>query len=228
MLTWKLVALGDSFPAGFGVGGISYIDHFIKMLRMDNNINVDVVNFAQSGARTSDLLLQLQSNLILQEKLQTADIVTIWIGWNDMIYALSLFDSKVCGGVDNLDCIRKAAKQINNNLDGIYDCIMKLIQPSKAKVFIADYFIPPALIEMWHEHGDYASIKEAAYESWRRYLVSEAEERGIQVVGTYQALNGPEGITMLEGKTQADGFHLNRKGHKNLAEIHYETIFRAI
>ena len=228
MLTWKLVALGDSFPAGFGVGGESYIDYLVKMLRMNHNIEVDVANFAQSGARTSELFSLLQTNQILQEKLETADLVTIWIGWNDMIYELSLFDSKVCGGKDNLDCIRKATKQINNNLDGIYDFIMKLIQPGKTKVFIADYFVPPALIEMWQEHGDYASIKEAAYKSWRNHMVRSAEERGIQVVGTYQALNGPEGNTMIEGITQADGFHLNKKGHKHLAEIHYEIIDRAI
>ena len=194
---------------------------------MDHYIKVDVANFAQSGARTSELLSLLQTNQILQEKLETADLVTIWIGWNDMIYALSLFDSKVCGGKDNLDCLRKAAKQINNNLDGIFDTIMQLIQPSKTKVFISDYFVPPALIEMWQEHGDFASIKEAAYESWRCYLVSEAEERGIQVVGTHPALNGPTGNAMIDGITQADGFHLNKKGHKHLAEIHYDTINRA-
>jgi len=224
MTVWKYVALGDSFPAGFGVGGISYVNYLAESLKEDYTIKVDVENFAQSGARTDELLSLIRANQTLRTTLMDADLVTIWIGWNDMIYSLSLFDSEVCGGDDGLDCIKEAADQIRVNLDKIYIEILKLVQKKGARIFIADNAIPQTLIEMWNYFDRFEQVKEAAFDSWRRHLIQAAEERGIGVARSFQVINGSAGDTIIEGITQADGFHLNKKGHMILSEVHKEAI----
>jgi len=228
MKTWNYVALGDSFPAGFGVGGNNYVNYLADYLRQDYAVQVIVENYARSGARTADLLLQLQTNKHLHTALINADLVTLWIGWNDMVYPLSLFDSRVCGGEDNLDCLRGAAERLNANLDAILDLILQLTETRKPLIFAADNFIPAALIDMWGESGCFDNLKDTAFESWHGHLVTSAEGRGLSIIHSYKVFNGPRGDTLIEGVMQLDGFHINQKGHQILAELHREVFTDSI
>jgi lysophospholipase L1-like esterase len=220
MEVWKYVALGDSIPAGFGVDGISYVNYLADYLRKDYDVRVEVENYARSGAKTSDLLEQLRKNPEIREAIKTADLITLWIGWNDMIYPLSSFESGVCGGIDNLDCIRGTVGQLNANMDAILDEILLLTQTKETKLYLADAAIPPALFNRWVKIGWFEVLRGAVYESWRSHLVEAAGKRGMNIVRTSQVLNGPGGETLMEGVIQADGFNFNRAGHKVIADIH--------
>jgi lysophospholipase L1-like esterase len=223
MKTWKYVALGDSFPAGFGVGDENYVNFLSEYLEQDFSVRVEVDNLAQSGATTEDLLYLLKNVDKVRRALEGADLVTLWIGWNDMTLPLSLFEYGSCGGADNLDCVRGAAAELKANIYAILDEIQGLID-EKSKIVIADNFIPGILMDMWLRNKRFGDLKVAAFESWRGHLVESAERRGIGIVHSYHGFNGPAGDTQLEGVMQWDGFHLNRKGHRILADLHREVI----
>jgi lysophospholipase L1-like esterase len=223
MKNWKYVALGDSFPAGFGVGDENYVNFLSGYLQQDLSVRVEVENYAQSGATTADLQYLLKNVDKVRWALEEADLVTLWIGWNDMTYPLSLFDYGACGGADNLDCIRGAAAELNANVDAILDEIQRLID-EECKIVIADNLIPGDLIDMWKGNKRFGELKEAAFESWQGHLVEAAESRGIDIVRSYHGFNGPAGDTQVEGVMQWDGFHLNRRGHRILADLHREVI----
>jgi lysophospholipase L1-like esterase len=224
MKTWTYVALGDSFPAGFGVGRKNYVNFLADYLRQDYSVEVNLENFSQSGFRTADLLRQLRANQVVRSALQNSDLVTLWIGWNDMIYPLSLYESGVCGGEDNLDCLREAAIILSENLDIIFDLILELTKTQNPLIHAADNFIPSALIDMWVGSECFDELKEAAFESWWSPLVTSAEGRGFRVIDSYKVFKGLTGDSLLEGVMQPDGFHFNQKGHQILAELHRDLL----
>lgn len=228
MKAWKYVALGDSFPAGFGVGEGNYVNFLAGYLQQDFGVQVLVENYAQSGATTADLLYLLKNVGEVRRAVKEADMVTLWIGWNDMTYPLSLFDYGACGGEDNLDCVRRAAKELSANLDAVLDEIRVLTSGKMGKIFIADNLIPATIMDMWVGYGNFVEIKGVAFESWRSYLVRAAKTRGLGIVHTHESFNAPGGDTLVEGVMQWDGFHLNQKGHQILADLHREAVRAAM
>lgn len=224
MLTWIYVALGDSTPAGFGVGDDNYVTYFGEYLRQDFKVEVEVYNYARSGEPTSELVEELHTNNELRAYIENSDIITIWTGWNDMMGPLSMFQAGLCGGEENLDCIREAVDKLNTNLDAIFDELLNLSSSNDTRIIAADTAIPPALFNTWEASRWLDLLRVEAYEAWREHLVRAAELRGITVLQTYRVLNSPEGNEILEGVVQSDGFHFNQKGHILLADLHRQAI----
>jgi lysophospholipase L1-like esterase len=224
METWTYVALGDSTPAGFGVGVDNYVSFLGEYIRQDFKVQVDVLNYARSGDRTKELLDKLKSNNRLRTDIKNADIITIWTGWNDMVSPLSMYQAGFCGGEDNLDCIREAVRKINANFDAIFDEILNLNPSKNTRIIAADVGIPPTLLNSWRDNGWLELLQAEAYEAWREHLVKTTQKRGVTVLHSYQVLNGPEGNEFLEGIAQSDGFHFNQKGHVLLADLHRQAL----
>ena len=127
----------------------------------------------------------------------------------------------MCGGAENLDCIRETVGQINENIDAILDEILALNSSEETRIMIADVGIP--FVAKWKYHEWFGILREEAYESWRDHLVDAANERGIIVVYTYEVLNGPSGDQKLEGIYQNDGIHFNKEGHRLIANLHRDA-----
>jgi lysophospholipase L1-like esterase len=217
MKTWIYVALGDSTPAGFGVGDDNYVTYFAEYLRQDFKVEVDVYNYGHSGETTSELLDDLQTNNKMRDYIENSDVITIWTGWNDMRSPLSMYQAGLCGGKENLDCIREAVDRLNTNMVAIFDEIRNLCSSNDTR-------IPPALFNTWVTSGWLDLLRVEAYEAWREHLVKAARSRGITVLQTYRVFNGPDGNEILEGVIQSDGFHFNQKGHILLADLHRQVI----
>ncbi len=224
METWSYVALGDSTPAGFGVGEDNYVAFFAEYLRQDFKVEVDVHNYARSGETTSELLERFQTNEVLRDHLKVSNVITLWTGWNDMVNPVSLYQAGLCGGEENVDCIREVVNNLNSNLDAIFDEIIHLNRLDDSHIIVADVCIPPALLNTWRENGWLDLLRVEAYEAWREYLVKAVQKRGFTLLHSYRVLNGPEGVDFLEGIAQSDGFHFNRKGHILLADLHRQAI----
>lgn len=217
------VALGDSIPVGYEVGDENYVEYFADYLRQDLGIDVEVHNYANSGDVTGRLLDLLQIDPEIRQAIVDANVITIWIGLNDLWPPLYRFEYGNCGGEDNLDCVREKVAQINENIDGILDEILVLNTSKKTRIMIADNGIPFVLVSKWKKHGWFDVLQEEAYEAWRDHLVEAASERGIIVVYTYRVINGPLGDQENEELYRYDGIHFTEEGHKLIADLHREA-----
>ena len=219
--TWDYVALGDSWPAGYGVEK-SYVDYYAEFIEQDLGVQVEVHNFSVSGQSATLLLGQLRNNVEIREAIQAAEVITIYTGWNDLFRQLELYRREECGGEDNLDCIRERVVTLNANIDGILDEILSLTSTQDTLIRIAENGIP--LMNSWLDKGWFEILRGPCYEDWSEHLIAAAEARGITVVYTYHVLNGPDGDQpMDESIMQSDAIHPNDEGHKLLARLHRDV-----
>ena len=219
--TWDYVALGDSYPAGLGVEN-SYVDYYAEFIAQDLGVEVEVHDFSRSGQSASALLKHLRDDQELREAIQKAEVITIYTGWNDLWNPLNAYHEEKCGGEDNLDCLREAVADLKTDIDAILDEILSLTSAQDTLIRIADTNIP--LVKSWTYKGLFDTFQGLCYEDWREHLVEAAEERGITVVYTYHAMNGPNGDQPLDDSiTQSDGIHVNEEGHRLIATLHREA-----
>lgn len=222
------VALGDSIPDGWGIGGygeeyINYVLYFAEYLREDLNVAVTVQNMCDSsGIRTVHLLEKLQNNDEIRQAIADADIITVWIGVNDLGAPQSLYCAGMCGGEDNLECVRKRVHEFNNNIDNILDEILSLNSSRDTHIMIADNAIPAAYAADSKKRGCFEVLPEL-YGALNDHLYQAARERNIIVVPAYRAINGPSGDQANEGLYQDDGIHFNVEGQRLIADIHREA-----
>lgn len=223
------VVLGDSIPDGWGIGGfgeeyVNYAEYFAEYLREDLNVAVTVQNMSDSsGIRTVHLLEKLQNNDEIRQAVADADIITVWIGVNELGMPQSLYCAGMCGGEDNLDCIRKRVDEFNNNIDNILDEILALNSSRDTHIMIADNVISSAYVTDAKSRGCFKVIQTELYGALNDHLYQAAHERGIIVVPAYRAINGPSGDQANEDLYQDDGIHISVEGYRLIADIHREA-----
>ena len=216
-----LVALGDSTPAGWGVVQ-SYVDIYAEYIQADLGVAVRIHNWARGGQHASDLLTALQSDQDLRSDIREAEVVTIWTGMGDVFVGIgSQPKGGVCGSWEELDieCARERSTKLNANIDAIMAEILSLCSPDETLVLIADVGNPHA--GQWKELGLLDELKGPAMEEWIVHIAEVAEKSLVQVVHTYQVINGPNGDQgPAEDIFHTDGIHFNTEGHKLLADLH--------
>lgn len=217
------VALGDSIPAGWGVGDENYVELFAEYLEQDLGGEVIVHNLGFPGQTTSELLNRLQTNAAWREAVADADVITVWTGWNDLGFPVSQYEKGICGGDENLDCLREKVGQVNESIDATLDEILALNSSDDTRIMIANNVLGSRMVTDWNDNGWFDVLQKEAYESWHDHLVQAAQERGNIVVDTYRGVNGPAGDQANEGVFLSDGLHFNAEGHKLLADLHREA-----
>ncbi|CAG9622845.1 GDSL-type esterase/lipase family protein [Sutcliffiella rhizosphaerae] len=95
------VALGDSLTAGLGSSKENhlrihgFVPQFTKYLRKDNTITVE--NYGIPGLTSTGLLALLRADEGLQNRIKTADIISVSIGGNDFLQTLGAFSEDESG-----------------------------------------------------------------------------------------------------------------------------------
>lgn len=217
------VALGDSIPAGWMVGDQNYVEFFADYLRKDLDSEVTVHNFGIPGLETRELLDRLQTNAILRETVAEADVITVWTGWNDLAFPVAKFESGMCGGEENLDCLREKAGEMNGYIDGILDELLALNSSGDTRIMIADNVLGSHAFTNWKEPGLFDLLQKEAYEAWQGHFADAARERGLIVVSTYEGVHGPSGDDPNHSLFLGDGLHFNVEGHRLIADLHQEA-----
>jgi lysophospholipase L1-like esterase len=219
--TWDYVALGASITSGHGVE-TSYVDLYAEFIEQDLGVEVEVHNFGRYGESVATLLNRLRNNEELREAVQGAEVITIFVGWNDVCDELVLYGREECGGDDNLECIREEVSTMKSDFEEVFDEILSLTSAQDTLIRVAENNIP--YMNSWLYKGWFDTLREPGYEEWRKHLISAAEERGLTVVYTYHVLNGPNGDQpMDESITQSGGTLPNEEGHRLIARLHREA-----
>ena len=227
--TWDLVALRDSTPAGYGVGADnSYVQGYAEYIEQDLGVDVVVHNWATNSTRTvAEWAEQVRNNDELRDNLRNAEVITIWLGWHDVIPNIGVPRGGACyprtQEVD-VDCLAKVTTQMETAFEDLLSEVASLASPTETLIRIADVGIPPVFVAGWKEDGTFDALQRHAYEVWREYIVQAAGRHGVYVVNTYEVLNGPNGDQeMSPDYVQSDGLHLNEQGHRLLADRHREV-----
>lgn len=137
----KLVALGDSLTHGQGdednnggyVGIIkNKIEHRYK------RTNVTTVNYGVTGDRSDQILDRVNQQSQLQKDLQTADVITITVGGNDLMQILekNVMDSEA----QVTDSVHKGEKTYQQKLTKLFNAVRK--ENPNAPIFVMSIYNP--------------------------------------------------------------------------------------
>ena len=187
-----------------------------------------VHNWATNSTRTvAEWAEQVRNNDELRDNLRNAEVITIWLGWHDVIPNIGVPRGGPCyprtQEVD-VDCLAKVTTQMETAFEELLSEVASLASPTETLIRIADVGIPPVFVAGWKEDGTFDALQRHAYEVWREYIVQAAGRHGVYVVNTYEVLNGPNGDQeMSPDYVQSDGLHLNEQGHRLLADRHREV-----
>jgi len=224
--TWDLVALGDSTPTGYGVGADhSYVQVFAGYIEEDLGVDVSVHNWATNSTQTvADWVEVVRNNQELREDLRNAEVITIWLGWHDVIPSIGVGRGGPCykrADEVDVDCLREVTDPMQEGFDKLLSEIVSLASPDETLILIADAGIPSLFVARWKEYGTLDLLKRHAYEVWRDYIIQAASKHKVHVVYTYEVVNGPNGDQEVASEyIQSDGLHFNGQGHKLLADVH--------
>lgn len=196
--TIHLVALGDSLTHGFGdASGQGYVGDVSQMFRQ-HGTKVIQSNLGVNGLTSSGLLTELQQASV-QNLLQSADLILISIGGNDLNNAAGLPNIQV-------KRIARAETQFSTNLTSIFKDIRKF--NSKA---------PIVLIGLYNPYGNVAASAgqtDSIVEGWdlQEDTIAAAFPNTV-VVQTFDLFQlHPNKFLYL------DHFHPNQAGYQRIAE----------
>jgi lysophospholipase L1-like esterase len=227
--SWDLVAIGDSTPTGYGVlSGHSYVDIYAGYIEQDLGIPVQVHNRATTSTRTVEgWVEEIRGNEELRQDIRDAEVITIWLGWHDLIPSIGVPRGGPCyphSHEVDLACLAQVASPMQAAFDNLLAEIESLVDTETTLILIADAGIPRILVESWTEDGTFDILQEHAYEVWREYILQAASNHHAVVVHTYETLNGPNGDRAMPTEyMQSDGVHFNDAGHILIADMHRQV-----
>jgi lysophospholipase L1-like esterase len=227
--TWDLVALGDSTPTGYRVGtGHSYVEVYAEYIQQDLGVEVVVHNWSTNSTRAvAEWVAEVRTNDELRDDLRNAEVVTLWLGWHDVIPNIGVPRGGPCyprSQEVDLDCLAEVTAPMESAFENLLSEIVSLASPDKTLILIGEVGIPSLFVRRWQEDGTFDDLQQHAYEVWREYLVQAADRHRVYMVNTYEVLNGATGDQdMIPDYHQPDGLHLNEQGHKLLADLHRQA-----
>ena len=216
-----MVALGDSVPRGTNCGCTPYPPLSGDGLAADSGRKVTTDNDSVSGATTSSVLKQLESDRTVIDDVHAADVVEIEIGANDVGYSSS------CG--TSVSCYSSRIPAMGGRLRQIVDVTHELAVRHKALVVLLDYW------SVWLG-GKYAAAKGDAYVAAAAQVTdqvddvikSTAGETGSAYVDLRAAFKGPDYAYDETHYLSGDGDHPNAAGHRKIAEAADDVIESAL
>lgn len=193
-----MVALGDSLTHGFGdASGKGYVGDVTQLLRQ-NGVKVIQSNLGIDGLTSAGLLAEL-NQVSVQSLIQSADVILISIGGNDLNDAAGL--PKI-----HIHQINQAQSQFSSNLTAILSKIRQL--NSKTTV---------ALIGLYNPYSNVAQTArqtDAIVQSWdlQEDTIAASFPKTV-VVQTFDLFQ------LYPGKfLYVDHFHPNQAGYQRIAE----------
>jgi hypothetical protein len=191
---WTLVALGDSEATGSGdASGGGWVEYYADLVRDRGGQEVRVVNLAQDGTLSGDLLESVRTDGRVREQIAAADIVVLGIGGADLNRSDARMDSGECEGTacydpeiaayrENIDAI---AGEIMAIRDGEPTLLGAITMPNALTG--AEDIIPPFLAPIATEIGVHQA------RGFNAATCDAMEAHGGACIDVLTAINGPYG-----------------------------------
>jgi acyl-CoA thioesterase-1 len=216
-----ITALGDSVPRGANCDCSPYPQLSADGLTASTGDTVTAHNDAVSGATTSSVLRQLQSDATVIDHVRAADTVEIEVGANDVAH------SRSCG--TDAACYEPRLPALRKNLAAIVTRVHELGAGHKVLVVLLDYW------SVWLG-GQYAAAQGEAYVAAAEQVTDEvntiiketAARDGSAYVDLRAAFKGPTYAYDETHYLSNDGDHPNAAGHKQIAAAAEAVIERVL
>jgi lysophospholipase L1-like esterase len=207
---YSIVALGDSVPAGTACNCKPYPELSAALLSVPHGRQVVAANDAVGGATSTDVLHDVTTNRRVENDLETADIVELEVGANDVGF------SDTCG--TDVSCYQPTLSTIDQNLRDIAAQVHTLAQGHPVLIVFLDYW------SVWLG-GAYAEAQGQAYvdaatsltEQTNTVIHQVAVATGSVYVDLRAAFKGPNYAYDETHFLASDGDHPNALGHAQIA-----------
>jgi len=219
----KYTALGDSITIAsppYSDGTPNYVDRYKNYVTTDLGVPVSTTNLGINGLTSAGLLDKLKNDQNFRASVKNANVITLFIGFNDYQLARFNFYAGTCGGVDNQDCLRNNVANFNSNFTNIVSEI-KSINPNPNTVFLAS-----DLYNSWMQSDINAgnqTILIPYFNQFNSYIHSIGASNGLTVTNVYQAFNGASGLEdpIAKGYIYVSNYpnvvHPSGQGHEVIA-----------
>lgn len=233
------VAIGDSLTEGIGdttdLGGfVPIAAQAISDQFQLNGIEVD--NFGKSGDRSDQILKRIKKNAEIQDALETADIISITVGGNDLMKALKV---DMLNNV-TVDMFNKPMKTYQKQLQNIFNEIRTYNQT--APIYVLGIYNPfylyfPEITEMqtivdnWNdateeivdqeELGHFIPINNLLYKG----IDGDVGVTGDDANSTNSGSSTSDDITN-DALFEEDHFHPNNLGYQLMAGAFRDEVIR--
>ncbi len=216
---WQYTALGDSLAYGlydFEAGG--YTHRYQTNAQADNpGVTITLTNTGVPGWTSDDLLVALRNDNNLRTQLANSQVITLDIGGNDLLNALSKFQNGACGGADNQDCLRSTVVNFKANWSAIIAQLLTLRSTSNTVIRSMDIYNPA--VNQEKAFGVFTTLK-PYLDDINRYIFDTSFSNHIACAQVYHAFNGINGDQDAgdRGLLAGDGIHPNSTGHTLIAD----------
>lgn len=235
-----LVAIGDSIPYNASEdcpGCTGFVDSYAEALTAEIGQTVTANNWSRhDGARTIDILEQLESDQALRDELAGADVIVMSVGFNDqppfadahdgcppaVNDAMSLEEVVQAGADTTQACIDGVVPVIRGQIAEVFGHLRELA-PDAGIATLGAY-------DSWRgwpalEGMDAATVETlyAAvtywFEQWNAAVCEEAEAAGAACIDVYSAFNGADGTEPPGDLVAADHTHPSQAGNDLIRDL---------
>ena len=239
-----LVAIGDSIPYNLEAdcpGCTGFVDSYGAALEDEVGDSVTTLNRSRhDGARTVDIVEQLQTDDDLLAELATAGVVVMSVGFNDQPPFADAYDG--CPEpVTDTDPLPTAVERAAATSHECIDTVVQAVRSQVAEVLAGvREQAPDAAIavltayDTWRGWSEldavdtrtrdrlYAAERSWLHE-WRDALCAEAAAVGAVCVDVYSAFNGPDGDRAPAELVAADYTHPSQAGNDVIRDLLVEA-----
>ncbi|MBE7433694.1 MAG: hypothetical protein HS100_07240 [Anaerolineales bacterium] len=206
--TVELVVIGNAF------GSNTIPQLYEAAVAEDMDAKVNTFPWMKPAAHPPTYLENLRTETELRRAVKNADVILVAFSpsWGDA--AENMFFNDLCGGADNLDCLRKTTAKAMRDWIGIFNTIAELRngQPVVLRVLIWGDWVYPAY------YGDKITTEEIAILApyFHEYQDLQASTPGVKTALVFPQKH-EELLSM--GYFQEDGLHFSETGSAAAVDI---------
>lgn len=235
-----LVAIGDSIPyndPGDCPGCTGFVDSYAEALAIDAGEPVTASNRSRhDGARTIDILEQLESDQSLRDELATADVIVMSVGFNDqppfedahegcpsaVNESMSLEAVVQAGAETSAACIDGVVQIIRGQIAEVFGHLRELAPDAEIATLTA--------YDSWRGWPELDAMDPAAidalyaaemywFQEWNAAQCEEANAAGAACIDVYHAFNGSDGTEPAGELLATDHTHPSQAGNDVIRDL---------
>jgi lysophospholipase L1-like esterase len=235
----QLVALGDSIPFNSPddcPGCTGFVNSYAAALEAQLGVDVAIRNESRhDGARTIDILEQIQSDQDLLEMLAAADVIVMSVGFNDQppfadehdgcpepVAESDGMDPVELGAATSRECIDTVVPLIRDQVAEILERVREQAPDAAIGMLTAydSWRGWPALDSVNRQTlSDLYAAETYWMHEWRDAMCAEAEAAGAACIDVYSAFNGADGTQPAVDFMADDYTHPSQLGNDTIRDL---------
>lgn len=226
---WDVVALGDSYVAGAGLGPGGGDDPErafpgIYTRALGEQLGVEAMLHAYVDYGTvAGWNSVLARSTGTREQISEAEVVIVWLGYHNVVDAL-YFQSCGTEWSEHLrSCLEEATRTMPADFDQLLGTIESLVAQGTV-VMVANQGLSPIEIDEWGNEPFWPELKALAFDGWSAGVEAATAAHGAIFIDSAVWLMGPDGNQVLHREyLLPDGIHFTEAGHAALAALFLEA-----